>query len=234
MQKWFKITYLAALLSLIMTGCELYYVPPHVQTYSFEEQGDISVNFQGLYSGSGSAAYAFSDHGFIGASVSGFADRGDSASNDFFRSTTLEGGYYNFDPEKKIRFELVGGIGNGQAGDDDFDVSFIRSYIQPGVGFFSESRIIENHLNFRISHLAYDKQTTPQTVNAFGATFFEPTYSFRAGSPNLKFHLQMGLSIPVYSESGVPSNFAYTPVIMSVGLNANFNVFGQKRSGTEQ
>ncbi|GEM_PF-2266089 len=217
--------------SLLFVGCELYYLPPHTQTPSHKEKGDIALNVQGLYTGSASASYAFSDHGFAGASFMGYAaNNTDSFSNDFYRVLTVEGGYYDFDQESNLHLQISGGIGAGTVGDPSnaFEVDFSRFYIQPSVGFISSHRKIENHLALRLSHIEYQKQIA-QNVDPFSVQFVEPTYTFRGGSENIKLHMQLGLSVPLLNTSNTPPEFAYDPFIFGLGIQANLNVFQKKQ-----
>jgi len=223
------------LVCILFVGCELYYLPPQTQTPAHKSKGDIALNVQGLYTGSASASYAFSNHGFIGTSFMGYsANNSDTFSNDFFRVLTVEGGYYAFDPEgelQNLHLQVSGGIGAGTVGDPSnaFEVDFSRFYIQPSIGFISSNKYLENHLALRITHMAYQSQPF-HYVNAFNVQFVEPTYSFRGGSEYVKLHLQLGLSIPLLNNTNsVPTEFAYDPFIFGVGIQANFNVFSKKQ-----
>lgn len=217
---------------LTLSGCELYYVPPHLQSPSHEKKGDIAINVQGLYTASGSASYAFSDHGFIGASVMGYqSSNNDTVNSDYFRTATLEGGYYNFDSTTNIQVEIMAGVGAGEVGDSyGLDADFNRFYIQPGVAFLTRGRVVENHLNFRFSNISYMEQKS-RNIDPFRTVFFEPSYTFRVGSPNVKFHMQLGLSARVNSSGKVPIEFVHDPLIIGFGVNAKLNVFGKVNGG---
>lgn len=221
-----KITICLAIL-WTFAGCELYYLPPHIQTPAHTKKGDIALNVQGLYTGSASASYAFSDHGFLGASYMGYsASNTDSFSNDFFRVTSLEGGYYDYDDETNLHLQVSGGFGTGTVGDPtwSFAADFSRFYIQPSIGFISENKNFENHLTLRVSHIAYERQVS-QNVDPFQVQFIEPAYTFRGGSENLKLQMQVGLSIPIHAYSNVPVDFFHDPFIFGIGVQANFNIF---------
>ncbi len=219
------VTSLFALL-ILLSGCELYYIPPHVQTPTHEKKGDLAANLQASYTFSGSASYAITDHIFIGGSYMGYSSETDSmTTDDYFRTTTLEGGYYNFDTVNNLHFEIMAGTGFGQVGDaGGFEVNFNRLYIQPGIAFLSDRRVVENHLNFRFATVQYQAQTNPQ-VNPFTVNYFEPSYTLRVGSPNVKFHVQFGLSVPVSSTSSRPTNYSQDPLFIGFGINAKLNVF---------
>ncbi|MFT5723214.1 MAG: hypothetical protein ACI9JN_000323 [Bacteroidia bacterium] len=215
---------------VMLFGCELYYIPPQVQVPSHKQKGDISLNAQWLYSGSVSASYAFSDHGFIGASYMGYGATTDSLFREHFRVGTLEGGYYHYDSLSNIHFQVSAGLGSGQAGyaSDGFQVDFDRFYLQPSIGFITVSNRIENHLSLRLSFLDYHEQTNPY-VNPFNIYFIEPAYTFRAGSEYVKFHLQAGLSLPINYRTTTPSAFGYVPLFFGVGIQANFNALSKNR-----
>lgn len=216
---------------LSIVGCELYYLPPHIQTPAHKEKGDVALNLQGLYTGSASASYAFSDHGFAGISFMGYsATNADTFNNDFFRVGTLEGGYYDYDDESNIHLQVSGGIGAGTVGDPSnaFEVAFQRFYIQPSIGFISSNRKFENHLSMRVSHIGYEEQVF-RSIDAFSVRFVEPAYTFRAGAENFKFQMQLGLSLAFYQNSYVPVEFVYDPFIFSIGVQANLNVFQKKQ-----
>ena len=157
----------------------------------------------------------------------GYTNGNDSTENDYFRTSTVEGGYYYFDTTNNFHLEVMGGFGVGQAGDaNGFEVDFNRFFIQPGIAFLHKDRIVENHLNFRFSNIGYGRQITNQ-VNPFNVAFFEPSYTLRLGSPNIKFHMQLGFSVPVSSSSVRPIDFAFDPLIIGFGLNAKLNAFGK-------
>ena len=226
----FKITLILAII-WSFTGCELYYLPPQIQTPSHTQKGDVSINVQGLYTGSASASYAFNDNGFIGASYMGYAaNNADSFSNDFFRVSTLEGGYFTYDSTSNIHFQISGGLGAGSVGDPStgFQADFNRLYIQPSIGFFSVRKNFENHLTMRISSISYLRQEL-QNVDPFSVQFIEPAYTFRAGSENIKFHMQLGFSIPFSTIETRPIDFFHDPFIFGLGVQANFNVFQNNR-----
>ena len=219
------------LASFLFVGCELYYLPPHIQAPAHKEKGGIALNVQGLYTGSASASYAFSDHGFAGASFMGYSSNNtDSFSNDYFRVLTVEGGYYHYDSESNMHLQISGGIGTGTVGDPSnaFEVDFNRYYIQPSFGFISDHKKIENHLSLRMSHVEYQNQMI-QSVDPFSVQFVEPAYTFRGGSEHVKLHMQLGLSLPLLNTSNAPPEFAYDPFIMGIGIQANLNVFQKKQ-----
>lgn len=223
----------AFLLCLVLSfvGCELYYVPPHIQTPSHTKKGDVSINAQGLYTGSASASYAFSDNIFLGGSFMGYsASNNDSFSNDYFRVTTFEAGFFDYDTLTNFCFQLTGGIGSGSVGDPStgFDARFNRFYLQPSFSFFSERKNLENHLTVRISNINYMRQNF-QNIDPFSVRFIEPAYTFRAGSEFIKFHAQIGLSIPFSDINNRPVEFFHDPFIFGIGVQANFNVLGKGR-----
>jgi len=230
--KAYNILKLTILLGIIapLSGCELYYMPPHNQTPTHFEKGDIAFTLQGFYTGSASASYAITDHAFLGASLMGYGNsNNDTINNDLFRTVTLEGGYYNWVPSTNLHMEIMGGVGSGRSEDpvNSFGVDFNRFYIQPSFGFISQRRNFQNHLTFRVSHVAYEDQINGPS--AFGVNFFEPSYSFRAGSPYVKFHMQLGLSLAMGSIESRPNDYAHDPFIFGFGVNANLNVFGKSR-----
>lgn len=157
----------------------------------------------------------------------------DSFSNDFFRITSLEGGFYDYDEETNVHLQISGGYGSGSVGDpsNGFAADFIRLYIQPSAGFISPGKNFENHLTLRIAQISYQRQIF-HNIDPFQVEFIEPTYTFRGGSENLKFQIQAGVSLPLSYSSKVPNDFAYVPFILGVGIQANFNVF-QKTNKTE-
>lgn len=227
--KILKLLSLSGVLALL-SGCELYYMPPHNQTPTHFEKGDLSFTAQGFYTGSVSASYAVTDHAFVGGSFMGFNSQNDSAlSNDVFRTVTLEGGYYNFDQVANYHLEIMGGVGTGRSEDpmNNFGVDFNRFYVQPSFAFISQRRNFQNHLTFRVSHISYQDQINGPS--AFGVNFFEPSYTFRAGSPYVKFHMQLGLSLATGSIESRPDDYAHDPFIFGFGINANLNVLGNSR-----
>ncbi len=225
-RKLYPISLLLFTLALL-SGCELYYLPPQIQTPTHEQKGDLAVNLQGLYTLSGSASYAITNNLFLGGSFMNYSNQNDSNSSDFFRVGTVEGGYYHFDTTRNLHVEAMIGFGNGQAGDaEGFDVNFSRFYIQPSIGFLTEGRNIENHLTFRYSTLNYDEQPVRQ-VRAFSTSFIEPAYTMRLGTEHLKFHWQLGLSMPIGPSNGRPTEFAFDPFIFGFGVNWKFNALGR-------
>lgn len=221
---------LSVLLTIILSSCEIYYLPPQVQTPTHYEKGDLAINAQGLYTGSASLSYAFSDHGFIGLSGMGYRSQTDSLYNNYFRSTTVEGGFYHFDTIANHHFEIMGGAGFGRAADPstNFLVDFNRFYFQPTATLISYTHSIENHFSIRFAQVQYKKQEAAN-VPSFNMRFIEPAYTIRAGLPNVKLHMQAGISIPVLDDVNRPAEFAWDPFIFGFGIQANLNIFGAKR-----
>jgi len=222
---FYKTLYILVIISLV--GCELYYLPPHIQTPSHKKKGDIALNVQGLYSGSASASYAFHDNLFLGMSYMGYTSTSaDSAVNDYFRVSTIEGGFFDYDEQSNIHLQISSGFGKGRVGDPStgFEADFDRFYIQPSIGFITTNNTFENHLTMRISSIHYKRQQF-QNIDPFTVQFVEPTYTFRAGSENVKFQMQLGLSIPVTDLGTRPVEFFYDPFIIGVGIHTNLNVF---------
>lgn len=208
-------------------ACQMYYVPQHVITPMHEKKGDLELNVQGLYSISGSASYAFTDQFFAGLSVNRYADKDTHRVDNFVMSgTTMHLGYLYQTPDHRRRFELMGGAGLGSIR-EDFSIPFTRIFIQPSYGFIDDN--IESIVSLRVNNMIYgkDANATGKQGN-FNIGFIEPAYTFRGGSPYVKFQAQLGLSVP-YTAMAVPDDFAYAPFFMSLGLSCKINTAPQPK-----
>lgn len=211
---------------IILTSCQTLYVPQHVITPMHEKKGDLEINVQGLYSISGSVNYAFGDH-FMGGLSTNVYSQSDTSSNEDFKMSgaTIDLGYYTLDKESNKRFEVMGGFGGGDMTTRADNFKFTRVYVQPSIGFIQKK--IESVISLRINGMFYEPaKTNIGSLGAFNARFIEPTYTFRGGGEQLKFHGQFGISLPI--GGNLPNNFAYVPFIASVGLSFKLNVLKNK------
>lgn len=211
---------------LIITSCQTLYVPQQVISPMHEKKGDLELNIQGLYALSGAVNYAFGNHFMAGLSTNIYNQSDTTSDNRFNMSgATIDVGYYTLDKESNKRFEVMGGFGGGEITTRTDMFSFSRIYLQPSIGFIEKK--IESIISLRVNAMIYEPaKTNTGNKGAFNARFIEPCYTFRGGGEKLKFHGQFGLSFPI--GGNLPNNFAYIPMITSVGLSYKFNVIKKK------
>lgn len=124
------------------------------------------------------------------------------------------GGYYALGNRKvKMVVDLYGGGGTGSIR-SDVDMDVTRLFLQPGIGMHSPwvdaafnmrfSRIMYRNLddngrgnNYLISHQLMDIYNNNRRIDQGGYSFFEPTFTVRAGYKFAKAQFQMVISHPV-------------------------------------
>ena len=211
---------------VILSSCQTLYVPQHVISPMHEKKGDAEINVQGLFSISGSASYAFTDNFFAGVSANRYQDNDTgSISKLQMNGLCLDVGYYSNDKESKRRFELMGGLGIGNLTNFRTDYAITRVYLQPSIGFVQKK--VESIVTLRLNGMYYSNNLPNNIPAKFNIQFIEPTYTFRGGGEKLKFHAQMGFSIPIKA-TNEPSSFAYFPMITSMGVSYKFNLAKKK------
>jgi hypothetical protein len=221
-----KIIFYLLLASFALSSCQTYYVPQHVVSPMHEKKGDLELNVQGLYSASGSANYAFSNHFMAGLSTNVYSQKDTLSNNNFtMKGATIDLGYYTIDKESNKRFEVMAGFGGGNILTQKDEYDFARVYLQPSIGFVKQK--IESIVSLRINGMFYEPTpTNASNISAFSVKFIEPAYTFRGGGTQLKFQGQFGFSLPI--SSNLPNDFAFVPFMASVGLSYKLYVLKDK------
>lgn len=214
--------YLFILLIFILVGCSPAYVPNVVNTPLLSEKGELQMN---IYTGSSGVdpqlSYAINDE--IGVMLNGsFANRTSDSSSNYHKYNFVEMGlgYYTKLSESG-RFEVFSGMGYGKyTGEytnnlwlEYTDDRMYRYFIQPSIGATTDY---------------FDGSFTPRFVmvnmkqhnNKSIGYFVEPTLTGKVGYKQLKFVLQVGLSLPLNVND---LEFSYEPIMFSIGLHSNFN-----------
>lgn len=258
MKRQFLSFYLIELCALVLISCSpIVYSNVGHNAPMFEEKGEVSINPS--YSSSNTAQNLSDDAvrgiGFQGgysltdkvALISSFYSMGRGRSSDSQEwegnGTYFEigGGYYGRSQNKKIGYEVLGGIGFGGIknkslnGEEYLNVNFSKPFIQPSIGFISKYfefsfipriayvSIEDRGLRINDSNLLSDLRR--QFENNNKQLVFEPGLQLRFGFENVKMQIQWSISNFNFSTEEV--NFSYESY-GSIGLN--FRIKGQSEN----
>ncbi|MCG8411720.1 MAG: hypothetical protein MI739_10605 [Bacteroidales bacterium] len=220
-----RLTLLFFVLFITIVSCSPEYIPNMVNTPLFTEKGEFQAT---VASGSSNldvqTAFAVTDH--MGVMVNGsYGSEKTNDSDDFHKHIFLEGGLGYYDKiGNRGRYEVYGGYGFGKVEgffENTLDISqktdakYNRFFIQPDIGFVS--KVLDGNFASRLVLV----QLTPQGEGYSSAKynfFLEPVLTSRIGFPYAKFVMQVGLSLPIGSQT---LNFNYQSFIFNLGLNIN-------------
>lgn len=196
-------------LILLMTGCQIGYVPTVVNSPLFEKKKQFSATASFLSTADVQAAYSLSDQFYIFGDMS-YLLPSDEEQTDGISFSGGFGYYENLD-DKSV-FEI--GVGAGQGYTEELYTKF---YIQPTIAWRMNSG--EIGLTLRGVYVNYpDLQNGSGPAGSFYSAsdiFLEPVANFRIGKRRAKLQFQIGPSIPIryYSDVG------YVPVAAGIGIN---------------
>ena len=232
------------LVTLLTGCLPCYYAPNAQNVPLFKEkmQFNTSAAFKvGMYTiGTDiQSAFAATDHLGIMANYSYFTGRessfdwNDNEYSTTFRSNMLELGLGYFQTfEDKFVFEVYSGYGSDNINTeyDRYDTKgqstlhYSSFFLQPAVGFYKSNVELAFSTRFRI--LNYDwidldyavegdvKNTLLELKNEPLCTALEPAFTFRAGSENIKFQFQVGVSFLMNKAE----YFDYDPLNLNFGI----------------
>ena len=227
---------LACILALCQS-CRTVYTPNALNVPLLQEQGEIKLmvsanNYQ--------AAYAVTDkigiiaNGRVATSANSSTING-AADNFDAKNTVFEGGigYYGR-TGRNLTYEVYGGGGISQVGfhgtgtsvGKNYDVSGLKFFIQPNIGF--TSRGFDIALSTRVSGLQFSTATGDYTASDLKSNdldglaksthlFLEPAITLRGGYKYVKLQAQIGGSFKLTS-----ATIPYDSLIANLGLVFDF------------
>ena len=232
MNKLFTLIRLACILALCQS-CRTVYTPNALNVPLLQEQGEIKLmlsptNYQ--------AAYAVTDkigimaNGRVATTANSSTINGATDSFDSRNSVFEAGiGYYGR-TGRNLTYELYGGGGISQVGfkgtgssvGRDYDVSGLKFFLQPNIGF--TSRGFDIALSTRLSGLQFGAATSNYSAIKLKENelsdlaksthlFLEPAITLRGGYKYVKLQVQVGASFKL-SQAVIP----YNGLIANAGL----------------
>lgn len=208
---------LVVLIAFFVSSCATVYYPTTLNTPLFEEQGekfvDVSLN-GGSFVVSG--GYAIKEHFALAGQLSTF-----SVSTQVGQQTTggegyqfdITPGYFTSFGENGV-FETYAGYGLGRITANDFDGVLHKFYLQPNVGFRSES--FHGAFSVRMMNVLFDAR---DPFFELGNTqYIEPAVSLKFGGKRFLFTTQLGGSFPLNSTV----QYEHFPFIVSIGGSYRF------------
>lgn len=249
MKRLFLSFYLLELCALVLISCSpIVYSNVGYNAPMFEKEGEVSINPN--YSSSNAAqnlsddvvrgfgfqgGYSLTDKVAIISSFYSMGRKGSSGSQDWEGNgnyVEIGGGYYGRSQNKKIAYEVLGGIGfsgiknKNLNGEEYLNVNISKPFIQPSIGFISKYfevsfiprvayvSIEDRGLSINDSDLLSDLRRQFEKNNK--QLVFEPGLQLRFGFEYVK--LQIQYSISNFNFSTDELNFSYESY-GSLGLN---------------
>jgi hypothetical protein len=230
-----------------------YYAPnaQNVPVFTEKGQGNGTFSFQlgALSLGwNVQGALAVSDHIGLVANYNHYSGREESITllgddySSHFKSDMGEAGlgyYHTF--ENKFVFETYGGLGGSRIrtdyerwdGDGSSSIGITSFFIQPAFAYYKKNIRLAFSSRFRLVNyrdIHYSSQLgigAKESLIAMdqhpSAGFFEPAFTFRAGSEHIKFQTQVGISV-ILTQSDI---FEFDPFNINFGLV--FSIHGKKK-----
>ncbi len=206
---------------VLLNSCATAYVPNTVNAPLLTNRKELQA---AVYTGTSGidpqVTYAVSDH--IGIMLNGsFADVTSDSSASFHKHRFAEigSGYYtHFGTRGKFETFIGAGMGDMQGEFENSlwtahaDLDYKRFFIQPSVGFTTKA------FDAGISTRLVIVNLREESVSSTGV-FLQPVLTGKLGYDHIKGVLQIGLFLPFNADH---INFNYQPLVLSLGLQANF------------
>ncbi len=189
-------------------SCKTGYVPTGVNTPMLTQKNQVSGTADALFIGDLQGAYSITNHLLVLGDISSSL-----ATDNTTGAYSYSGGagYYTTFSNQQI-IETVIGAGQGFSDYQYNKFYFQATYAKSDKNFefgFTGRGVMANYPSVKLQN------GNTISTNDF---FIEPVGTFRVGAPNIKFHMQLGLSLPfVYT-----SETTYIPFIMNIGVNVKF------------
>jgi hypothetical protein len=196
------------LIVFLAYSCKTGYVPSGVNTPMLTQKNQVSGTADALFIGDIQGAYSITNHLLVlGDISSSFATDNPTGAYSYSGGA----GYFNTFSKKQI-IEVIAGGGQGFSDYQYNKFYFQTTYAKSDENFefgFTTRGVMANYPSVKLQN------GNTISTNDF---FIEPVGTFRVGAPNIKFHMQLGLSLPlVYT-----SETAFIPFIMNIGVNVKF------------
>ncbi|MCI0448734.1 MAG: hypothetical protein L0Y79_02975 [Chlorobi bacterium] len=217
-------------IALILSSCTVAYFPGEINTPAFHESNEFKGGISYGTSGTNlQLGYSYYKNLAAIGSVSYLSTKGNEP--QFQRSWEFGLGYFNkLHKKSNVYYEVYGGFDISEtrtsyedqeftAGPGYENARYYRIFIQPDLSFTFDAIDLVFALKlsyFRFSIYEHHSEPNPKLPRAIG---FEPAFTFRIGSDNIKFKTQVGFSY-VNKLSG--SDFNYKEGFIYFGLAFGF------------
>ena len=210
---------------------------------NFQTAYGVTDHFEIMLNGQDNHLWGATEEDRIDANNSGWPSY-KNHSTEYWDCKIIEGGVGYFTKMKNNKpLEFYAGYGMGQTLTDlrfqHLSMNFNKVFLQSAYGwgekksdYILSGRI--SYVNFYNFHPSNLDTTNGMLLNSiqsfqpskFNSLFFEPAFTFRSGSNLLKFHLQLGLSIPIIDgpTQTESNNLTYIYQVFNLNLGLSINL----------